>query len=85
MLLVRYGLTFIRYALHRLWDLPGPPARPLLRGHNVARDFDQALDRLDSAIKKRIRCVAFRGLAGGGGWVGGFVRGSGGRRSRARA
>mmetsp|Transcript_24439 Transcript_24439/g.38436 ORF Transcript_24439/g.38436 Transcript_24439/m.38436 type:complete len:111 (-) Transcript_24439:188-520(-) len=38
-----------------MWGLPGEPPKPILRGHNVAADFDHALRNLDKAVKKKIR------------------------------
>eukprot|EP00960_Hanusia_phi_P069362 767075-Hanusia_phi.AAC.1 len=50
-----YGVTFIRYALHKIWELPGEPDKPMLRGHNVAADFDYAINNLDKTAKKRLK------------------------------
>merc|ERR1712216_610394 len=51
---VWYGITFIKYALHRMWELPGEAPKPILRGHNTAAAFDQAIMFLDRAVKKKI-------------------------------
>ncbi|KAJ1490520.1 hypothetical protein T484DRAFT_1935199 [Baffinella frigidus] len=52
---VWYGVTFIKFALHVLWELPGDPEPPVLRGHMVEADFRGALRNLDKAVKKKIR------------------------------
>jgi len=55
---VWYGVTFVKYALHKLWDLEGEPATPMLRGHNVSGEFDRAIMRLDKGVKKQVRYYA---------------------------
>ena len=52
---VWYGITFIKYALHKMWELPGEPPTPILRGHNAAAAFDKAIKFLDKAVKKKIK------------------------------
>ena len=38
-----------------MWELPGEPPTPILRGHNTAAAFDKAIMFLDRAVKKKIR------------------------------
>jgi hypothetical protein len=43
-----------QFALHVLWDLPGDPEPPILRGHMVDADFRAALRNLDKTVKKKV-------------------------------
>lgn len=38
-----------------MWELPGKPPKPILRGHNAAAAFDKAIMFLDKAVKKKIK------------------------------
>jgi len=39
----------------RMWELEGEPAKPILRGHNVASEFDRAIMHLDKGVKKQVK------------------------------
>ncbi len=45
----------LRILYRSMWELPGEAPKPILRGHNTAAAFDQAIMFLDKAVKKKIR------------------------------
>jgi hypothetical protein len=42
-------------AVVSMWELPGEPPTPILRGHKAAAAFDKAILFLDKAVKKKIK------------------------------